>query len=109
MPIPTMSAGSDSELIAEALDEAGCVVVTGLLDESARNSVSAELAPYMESVRVVQEDEDDPARFYPGRTRRTSALVARSASVGKLVVDSRSLDLCDRFLTPTASMATNCM
>jgi ectoine hydroxylase-related dioxygenase (phytanoyl-CoA dioxygenase family) len=102
MSIPTMSAGSASELIAEALDEAGCVVVTGLLDQSARNSVSAELAPYMESVRVVQEDEDDPTRFYPGRTRRTSALVARSASVGKLALDNHSLDLCDRFLTPNS-------
>ena len=93
-----MSAGTAPSLVAEALDEAGCVVVTGLLDETGGNAVSAELAPYMESVQVVEED--DPTRFYPARTRRTSALVARSATVGKLVLDDCTLGLCDHFLTP---------
>ena len=98
MPIPAMSAGTAPELVAEALDEAGCVVVTGLLDETGRNSVTAELGPFMESVRVVEKD--DPTQFYPGRTRRTSALVARSAAVGKLILDGCTLGLCDHFLTP---------
>lgn len=100
MSIPKMSAGTAPELVAEALDEAGCVVVTGLLDEAGRNSVSAELAPYMESVRIVEQD--DPAMFYPGRTRRTSALVARSATVGEMVLDDYTLGLCDHFLTPNS-------
>lgn len=98
MSIPTVSAGTAPETIAQALDEAGCVVVTGLFDATARRSVEAELAPYMERVRVVEED--DPTQFYPGRTRRTSALVARSATVGDLVLDDCSIALCDRFLTP---------
>ena len=52
----------------------------------------------MERVRVVEKD--DPTQFYPGRTRRTSALVARSAAVRELVLDGSTLALCDRFLTP---------
>jgi ectoine hydroxylase-related dioxygenase (phytanoyl-CoA dioxygenase family) len=100
MLIPRMSAGTDPKLVAEALDEAGCVVVTGLLDETGRKSVSADLAPYMERVRVVEKD--NPIGFYPGRTRRTSALVARSENVGKLVLNDSSLGLCDHFLTPNS-------
>ena len=97
MLIPTISVGSARERVAEALDEAGCVVVTGLLGETERKAIRSELGPYMEKVRVVEDD--DPTQFYPGRTRRTSALVARSAAVGKLVLDDCSLGLCDRFLT----------
>jgi ectoine hydroxylase-related dioxygenase (phytanoyl-CoA dioxygenase family) len=100
MSIPEMSAGAAPELIAQALDEAGCVVVTGLFDESGRNAVHAELAPHMARVRVVEDD--DPTQFYPGRTRRASALVACSPTVGKLVLDDCSLSLCDRFLSPNS-------
>jgi ectoine hydroxylase-related dioxygenase (phytanoyl-CoA dioxygenase family) len=100
MSIPTMPAGTAPELVAQALDEAGCVVVTGLLDEPDRDCISAELAPYMARVRVVEKD--DPTQFYPGRTRRTSALVARSETVGKLVLDDCTLGLCDHFLTPNS-------
>jgi hypothetical protein len=102
MSIPTMPADSAPALVADALDEAGCVVVTGLFDESDRTAVSTELAPYMASVPVIETD--DPTRFYPARTRRKSALVARSAAVGKLVLDGCSLGLCDYFLTPNSEL-----
>jgi len=98
MVIPKMSRDTAPHLIAEALDEAGCVVITGILDETGRKTVREELAPYMETVRVVEKD--DPTQFYPGRTRRTSALVARSERVGKLILDQASLNLCDHFLVP---------
>lgn len=100
MSIPILSADASSSSVADALDEAGCVVVTGLMDESGRNAVRSELTPYMESVKIV--DKDDPTQFYPGRTRRTSALVARSETVGKLVLDKSSLAMCDHFLTPNS-------
>ena len=75
MSIPVFSATVATDDIADALGEAGCVVVTGVFDESARMRVRQELSPYMERVPV---EEDDPAEFYAGLTRRTSALVARS-------------------------------
>ena len=97
MSIPVFSATAATDDIADALDEAGCVVVTGVFDESARMRVRQELSPYMERVAV---EDDDPAEFYAGLTRRTSALVARSETVGELVVDEMSEKMCDRFLSP---------
>ena len=98
MSVPTLPAGTAPEQIARALDGAGCVVVTGLFDEAGRDSVRAELAPHMKAARVIEQD--NPDAFYPGNTRRTSALVARSATAGQLVLDDTSLELCNRFLTP---------
>ena len=100
MVIPKLSADTSSDLVAEALDEAGCVVVTGLFNKADRQAVHTELAPYMAKAPV--QKSDDPTQFYPGLTRRTSALVARSATAGKLVVDPASLALCDHFLTPNS-------
>jgi ectoine hydroxylase-related dioxygenase (phytanoyl-CoA dioxygenase family) len=98
MAIPTLAAHSPPSEVAQALEDAGCVVVTGLLDDSGRQAVRAELAPYMESTRVIEVD--DPSQFYPGHTRRTSALIARSETAGRLTIDKTSLDLCDHFLLP---------
>ncbi len=95
--IPRLNADDGRAEIARALDEAGCVVVTNVLDPSERSAVREELAPYMARVKVVS---DDPKAFYPGLTRRTSALVARSATVGRMVMDEHTIALCDRFLTP---------
>jgi ectoine hydroxylase-related dioxygenase (phytanoyl-CoA dioxygenase family) len=100
MSIPMLSANASQSQIANKLDEAGCVVVTGLMNEPDRKWVRNELAPYMESVKVV--DKDDPTQFYPGHTRRTSALVARSETVGKFVLDETTLKMCDHFLMPNS-------
>jgi ectoine hydroxylase-related dioxygenase (phytanoyl-CoA dioxygenase family) len=100
MSIPILSADAGRSQIAKKLNEAGCVVVTGLIDEFGRNAVRSELSPYMESVKIV--NEDDPTQFYPGHTRRTSALVARSETVGKLVLDTTTLEMCDHFLSPNS-------
>ncbi|NKC01722.1 MAG: phytanoyl-CoA dioxygenase family protein [Pseudomonadales bacterium] len=98
MAIPCMAKESDPALMAEALAEAGCLVVTDLFDANEQTRVRDELAPYLETVRVIVDD--DPTQFYPGHTRRTSALIARSETVGKLAVAEHSLGLCDHFLTP---------
>ena len=97
MSIPVFSSTAATEDIADALGEAGCVVVTGVFDETARMRVRQELSPYMELVPV---EEDDPTEFYAGLTRRTSALLARSEAVGELVLDEMSEKMCDRFLSP---------
>ena len=48
MSIPVFSATAATDDIADALDKAGCVVVTGVFDETARMRVRQELSPYME-------------------------------------------------------------
>ena len=79
MSIPQFSATDSADAIAHALAEAGCVVVTDAMDTETRQSITTELAPYMAAARVIEDD--DPEEFYPGQTRRITALLARSASV----------------------------
>ena len=73
MPIPRYPADAPLEEISAALEDAGCVVVSDLMDSSLRQLISDELAPHMSKARVIEDD--DPEEFYPGRTRRISALV----------------------------------
>ena len=55
----------------------------------------------MANARVIEED--DPTKFYPGRTRRVSALVLRSASVtDQLVAHPLSRHVCDTHLLPNS-------
>jgi ectoine hydroxylase-related dioxygenase (phytanoyl-CoA dioxygenase family) len=95
--IPRFSHTEPPSEIARALEEAGCVVVTGLLSAADRASVRDELAPHMQKARVAK---DDPTAFYPGLTRRTTALVTRSEMVGRIVLHEHSTKLCDHFLLP---------
>ena len=64
MGIPTYSATTAVDTIANALNEAGCVVVTGVFDESARTRVTKELAPYMDRVPVEEDDPRHATTFY---------------------------------------------
>ena len=79
MSIPQFSVDTPANDIAAALGEAGCAVVTGVTDEALRQSIKAELAHHMANAAVIEED--NPKDFYPGHTRRISALVARSPSI----------------------------
>ena len=101
MSIPQFHASASASDVADALGEAGCAVVTGLMDAELRQSIRDELAPHMASARVIEED--DPAKFYPARTRRVSALVARSPSVtDRLVAHPLSRQVCDTHLLPNS-------
>ena len=59
MSIPILSAGSPSSEITEALDDAGCVVITGVTNADLRQSVKEELAPHMEKARVIEIEKED--------------------------------------------------
>jgi ectoine hydroxylase-related dioxygenase (phytanoyl-CoA dioxygenase family) len=99
MSIPSFSATAPIGAITEALDEAGCVVVTDVAPGATCDAIRRELAPHMATARVIQDD--DPTQFYPGRTRRVTALVARSETVtDELVAHPISTQVCDRFLLP---------
>jgi len=98
--IPRLSADDSIDDLAEALDRSGCLVVGGMAGAADLESVVAELAPHMDATPITTED--DPAAFYPGNTRRVTALVARSANVGSLVLDPTARALCDRLLGKNA-------
>lgn len=101
MSIPSFPADAKLTDVAGALDEAGCAVVTGLLNAGQRQSVIDELAPFMEKTRVI--DDDDPEEFYPGKTRRITALVERSPTVAdQLLVHPVPKYMCDQLLLPNS-------
>jgi len=93
--VPRFRAGADVTSMACALDEHGCAVITDVMSPDSLTAVRAELAPYMEKVPLQQ---DNPEDFYPGLTRRVTALAARSSVVRDLIVDSTSITLCDHHL-----------
>lgn len=82
------------------------MVVTGIIDEHVCRAVVDELAPHMETARVIEAD--DPEAFYPGRTRRVTGLIARSPTVRELICHPQSASMCDHFCCRTASLATSC-
>ena len=96
--IPERSATDSPEELARALDDAGALVVADVLDRSGREQLRAELAPHLDAAAVAPSD--DPSDFYPGHTRRVTALVARSETVGKLVMHPTPTALCDHHLSP---------
>lgn len=101
MSIPRFSATAPIEQIVEGLEEAGCGVVTDVLGAASRDSIRHELASHMATARVVEDD--DPSQFYPGRTRRVTALVARSPTVtDELLAHPLTTAVCDSFLRPNS-------
>ena len=96
--IPVMEAGRlETDGIA-ALEEAGCLRVTGVAGPGERERLRAELAPYMQRARV--ETGSDPREFLPGHTRRIIGLVRRSEVVRDWVMHPMPRRLCDHFLQP---------
>lgn len=101
MSIPQFSADASASDVSAALGEAGCAVVTGVMDAELRQSIRDELAPHMAKARYIEED--DPTQFYPARTRRITALVARSPSVtDRLVAHRLSQHVCETHLRPNS-------
>lgn len=97
--IPKFPADAPVDDIAAALGQAGCVVVTDVMDPALRQAITSELEPHMTTVKVIEED--DPEQFYPGKTRRVSALVARSPSVtDQLIAHPLSQRMCNDHLLP---------
>ena len=99
MDVPSFPADAPLDALTPAFEEAGCLVVTGLVDPERRAAIRDELAPHMERARVIQED--DPDEFYPGRTRRVTALLARSPTVtDDLLAHPVTKRVCDDALLP---------
>ena len=98
--IPCMPGSAPADDLSAALGEAGCLVVTDLLEPATRERIRGELDPHLREGDALL-DHDDPEAFYPGHTRRTTALVARSTSARDLVVHPTTQALCDRHLLPS--------
>lgn len=101
MTIPQFPADGSIDEMKSALDAAGCLVVTDLMNADSRSSVISELAPHMEQARVAEDD--DPEEFYPGLTRRITALLTRSDTVTEqLIPHPLAQQMCEAFLLPNS-------
>ncbi len=97
MNIPSFPHDAPISEITQAFSEAGCAVIKGVTDPALRQQLKNELAPHMAATPVAKEDS--PADFYPGRTRRVSALVARSPTItDHLLTHTLTTAICDDYL-----------
>lgn len=93
--IPECDAGASPDTMYTALDEAGCLVVHGMATAESVAAVRSELAEHMRSARV---GVDNPEDFYPGDTRRVTALMYRSPTMRDLMMHPTVEQICDRHL-----------
>ena len=90
-----------SALADEILERDGCVVLTGVTSESTRAALLRELEEYQGADSIAEERGEDA--FYPGNTKRTTALPAKSAVSRGLIVHPSLLTLADSYLGPSCS------
>jgi ectoine hydroxylase-related dioxygenase (phytanoyl-CoA dioxygenase family) len=107
--IPVLSAYDSSASVVECLERDGAVVVTGMIARPVRDSIVRELAPHLEivdpdaSINKIYEADGGTSNFYPGKTRRVTALVARSATFRTFVTHPTMLSACDAILKPNCT------
>lgn len=72
---------ADPQAIAKLLDEDGCAVVEGALDNERLGRLERELAPYIEATDLGRDE------FAGRHTQRTGGLIARSPACRELVMN----------------------
>ena len=82
------------EAMIGALKTDGAIIINDMMSQPQVEQVEAELGPYIEATAGGRD------AFSGERTTRTGALIARSPSVRKLVMDAKILALCDAILLP---------
>ena len=92
MAIEHLAASETPERVAEALERDGCVVIDRLAPRSQLERLRAEIAPYVAATPM------GPDEFSGRRTRRTGALIARSAAARELIQQPLVLESVRRVL-----------
>lgn len=107
--IPVLTSTAPHEDVIQTLERAGCVVVTGVLDDAALSAIKHELEPALDAADVGKSlnkkyaQDGGPSDFYPGNTKRITAMVARSQTFRTFVTHPLMLSVCDAFLKPNCS------
>lgn len=96
--IPVFQVTDNITDITSALDEAGCAVIQNVTSDDTIGSIQGELSEHM--ANTFYSDEDDPNEFYPAKTRRVTALLARSKSSHELALNPVVKQLSDHHLLP---------
>ena len=104
--IPVVSASDSPAKAIACLERDGAVVVSGVTDRTTRAALIRELAPNLEAVdpdaniNKLYEADGGTSNFYPGKTKRITALVARSETFRTFVTHPLMLAVCDAILKP---------
>jgi hypothetical protein len=93
MAIEHLAARVDPERIAETLRRDGAVIVDRMVDTAVMDRVSAEMQPWIDA------NSTGPDEFSGSRTKRTGALIARSATCRDLVTNECVLAATRSFLS----------
>lgn len=98
--VPECNADDDPLAMFEALDAAGCLVIRDAASVDLMTAIRDELQAPMSAAKA---HPDSPADFYPGLTRRITALMGRSPTARDLAMDPTISSLCDRHLLPNCA------
>ena len=98
--IPRLEPNTPIEQMTQALDEAGCLVITNAFESEVRGRVAQAMRPHLDSLPAEWIDADDPEAFYPGKTRRAIAIVERAEAAWPLICHPISTALCQHHLGP---------
>ena len=93
--IPECRADADPDVMYDAFDQAGCLVVHDMADADTCARVRSELADHVEAAPAAEDNPDD---FYPGKTHRVVALMHRSPTMRDLMMHPVAEQLGDRHL-----------
>jgi len=102
--IPRFSSKAPRAEVVSAIDASGCAVVTGLVDQAALRQIRGELEPALDvadvgtSLNEKYAEDGGPSDFYPGNTKRITALVRRSEIFRGFVTHPLMLAACDALL-----------
>ncbi len=112
--IPVLPAKAPAAEVIASLLHAGCVVVNDAIDKASREELGHELAAYLEradpnaNLNKTYADAGFAADFYPGNTRRITALVAKSKRFRSFVTHPLMLSAAtrcsNRIARPTSFM-----
>lgn len=104
--IPVVSASAPVDEVISCLRRDGCVVVRDVTDAGQRETLTRELGPYLDradpnaSLNKVYESQGAQPDFYPGHTKRITALIAKSETFRGFVTHPLTLTACDAILKP---------
>jgi hypothetical protein len=96
--VPHLDKTATGEQVADVLSEIGCVIVDCLVSEQDMDRFTADMKQWFDS-RQLGHDE-----FSGRKTRRVSALVARSAVAREIALNPTVIDVCDRLLLPNCDV-----
>ena len=97
MPVPRFAADAAAAEVADAVATHGCAIVEQLVSDDLCETVSRELEPWIARTPTGGDEFTGPL------TRRTGALLARSAHAVELIAHPLVLGVVDQVLGPDAS------